>query len=48
MTEGRCADACRPFPFRVHFQAMEDLTLLWIPAGLLFILAAVMLMFLLT
>jgi len=27
---------------------MEDLTLLWIPAGLLFILGAVMLMFLLT
>lgn len=31
-----------------NFFTMEDLTLLWIPAGLLFILGAVILMFLLT
>jgi hypothetical protein len=34
--------------FAIKSQPMEDLTLLWIPAGLLFILGAVILMFLLT
>ena len=33
---------------RYNSFTMEDLTLLWIPAGLLFILGAVILMFLLT
>ena len=32
----------------LHFQVMEDLTLLWIPVGLVFIVGAVVLMFVVT